>query len=66
LIDALARDYHERYGPNEEMSRYPPAEFAPPDRPPAVAGVREALMTPVTPGTLSRPPDLSRTDSMIT
>jgi GNAT superfamily N-acetyltransferase len=30
LLDELTHEYRHRYGPNEEMSRYPAAEFAPP------------------------------------
>ncbi|GGO95372.1 GNAT family N-acetyltransferase [Wenjunlia tyrosinilytica] len=30
LVEELHREYNERYGPNEEVYRYPPEEFAPP------------------------------------
>ncbi|MGW4466338.1 GNAT family N-acetyltransferase [Micromonospora sp. NBC_01796] len=30
LLDELTHEYRSRYGPNEEMSRYPATEFAPP------------------------------------
>lgn len=31
LIDELTHEYRTRYGPNEEMTRYPATEFAPPN-----------------------------------
>lgn len=30
LLDGLAAEYTTRYGPNDELTRFPPSEFAPP------------------------------------